>query len=286
MQLAAIVTILGQGAVYAVIAFLFIVATKKIDDQRTASIDDDHEIEEKSNLAVGLRRTGLYLGMAIALAGTLGGVSAGFAMDVLALVADGIVITVCLFVSRTVNDRVMLGHLENDNEVKKGNVAVGLSECGMFVATGFILNGSFFGTSENIPAGIASAVVFFVAGQAVLLIGGYGYERIAPFNVREEIRNGNAAAGMALAGMLIALGVILRSSIAGPSAGWAADFVSFGAYAVYGIVLLLIFKKAADLFLLPGTSIAVEVQRDRNVAAVALTEAGIIAVAIMIGSIM
>lgn len=286
MQLDAIFANLGQGAVYAVIAFVFIVIAKKIADKRTVDIDDDHEIGEKSNLAVGLRRTGLYLAFAIAFAGTLGGTGAGFVTDILALLVDGVVITVCLFACRSINDRIMLAHVDNDEEAKKGNIAVGLTECGMYVATGFVLNGAFFGTSDNIVAGVVSALVFFVAGQAVLLIGGYCYERMTPFNVRTEIENGNPAAGVALAGMLIALGVILRASIAGPSAGWMADFISFGLFALYGIVLLLIFKKAVDWFLLPGTSIAVEVERDRNVAALALTEAGIVAVAIMISSVM
>lgn len=286
MQFNIILANLGQGAVYAVVAFIFIVIAKKIADKRTTDIDDDHEIGENSNLAVGFRRTGLYLAFAIAFAGTLGGISAGFTADILALLVDGVVITVCLFTCRKINDRIMLANIDNDAEAKNGNVAVGLTECGMYVATGFILNGSFFGTSENIAAGVAGALVFFVVGQAVLLIGGYCYERMTPFNVREEIKKGNAAAGVALAGMLIALGVVLRASIAGPSAGWTADFIAFGMYAVYGIVLLLVFKKAVDWFLLPGTSIAVEVERDRNVAALALTEAGIIAVAIMISSVM
>ena len=286
MQFSALLTNLGQGAVYAVITFLFIVIAKKIADRRTTAIDDDHEIQENSNAAVGFRRTGLYIAYAVAFAGPLSGASAGFVGDLVALLVDGVVITVCLFVCRIVNDRVMLAHIDNDQEALDGNTAVGLAEFGMYVATGFVLNGSFTGTSENLAGGIASALVFFVVGQAALLVCGYCYEIVTPFNIRDEIKKGNAAAGIALAGMLIALGIILRASIAGPSAGWTADFISFGIYTLYGIVLLLIFKKAVDRFLLPGTPIAVEVERDRNVAALAVTEAGIIAVAIVISALM
>ena len=286
MQYSTLFANLGQGLVYAVIAFLFIVAAKKIADMRTTDIDDDHQIEEESNKAIGFRRTGLYLSYAIAFAGTLSGESAGFITDIVALLLDGVVITICLFICRFINDRVMLAHIDNDEEAKNGNTAVGLVECGMYIATGFVLNGSFTGTSESIAAGIISAVVFFVVGQAALLVCGLCYEMITPFNIRDEIKKGNEASGIALAGMLIALGIILRASIAGPATGWAADFISFGLHTVYGIVLLLIFKKAVDWLLLPGTSISVEVERDRNVAALALTEAGIIAVAIVISSVM
>ena len=286
MKLSTLLTSFGHGLVFAVIAFLFIVLAKIIDDKRTKGFDDDYEIEEKSNKAVGFRRTGLYIAYAIAFAGTLSGQSTGFVNDMFTLLLDGILITLCLFVCRAVNDRVMLAKINNDEAVQKGNIAVGLAECGMFIATGFVLNGSFTGTSENILMGIVSALVFFVVGQAALLLCGLCYEAITPFNVGNEIEKGNVAAGTALAGMLIALGVILRASIAGPTMGWAADFLSFGLYTAYGIILLLVFRKAIDKFLLPSTSLAIEVERDQNVAALSLTQAGIIAVAIVISSVM
>ncbi len=286
MKFDAIFANLGQGVVFALITFLFIVAAKKIADLRTKDIDDDYEIQEKSNTAVGFRRTGLYLAYAIAFSGTLGGATNGFVNDLATLVIDGVIITVCLFACRTLNDRVMLKGIDNDAEALQGNTAVGLSECGMYIATGFVLSGAFSGMSDSIGAGVLSAVVFFIVGQAALLLCGLCYEIITPYNIRDEIKKGNAAAGTALAGMLIALGIILRASIAGSSAGWLADFVSFALYTLFGIVLLLIFRKAIDWFLLPDTSIAVEVERDRNVAALALTEAGVIAVAIVIGSVM
>lgn len=276
----------GQGALFAAVAFGFIVAAKKIADRRTTAIDDDHEIQEKNNLAVGFRRAGLYVAYAVAFAGALGGGSAGFLTDLTALVVDGVVITVCLFACRAVNDRVMLAHVDNDREVLAGNPAVGLAEGGMYLATGFVLNGSFSGGSGNVAAGAASGLVFFLAGQGALLIAGYCYEKMTPFNVRGEIAKGNAAAGLALGGMLVALGIILRSSIAGPSAGWLPDLAAFGLYTLYGILLLLVFRAAVDWLLLPGTRIAVEVERDRNVAALMLTEAVVIAVAVVIGAVM
>lgn len=286
MRILALLTTLGQGAVYAVITFAFIIVAKQIADRRTTTIDDDHEIQENSNSAVGFRRTGLYLAYAIAFAGTLSGVSAGFATDVVALLVDGVVITLCLFASRTINDRVMMAHIDNDAQVLSGNTAVGLTELGMYIATGCVLNGAFTGTSDNLAGGVASALVFFIVGQAALLVCGYCYELLTPFHIRDEIKKGNAAAGIALAGMLIALGIILRSSIAGPSTGWSADFLSFGVYTLYGIVLLVVFKWVVGRFLLPGAPIAVEVERDRNVAAVLLTESGIVAVALVIGAVM
>ncbi len=276
----------GLGAVYAVITLFFIVIAKKIADKRTVAIDDDYEIREKSNAAIGFRRSGLYLAYAIAFAGTLSGSGAGFAADMLALWVDGVVITVCLFACRTLNDRVMLAGIDNDKEAGQGNTAVGLAECGMYIATGFVLNGAFTGTSDNIILGLISAIVFFILGQAALLLCGYCYEIISPFHVKAEIKKGNVAAGVALAGVIVALGIILRGSIAGSSMGWAADMISFALYTVYGIVLLFLFKKAIEWLFLPRAFIATEVVRDQNVAALVVTQAGMIAIAVIISAVM
>jgi len=286
MPLKNLLTNCGQGAVYAVITLIFIIIAKKIADKRTHAIDDDHEIRENSNTAIGFRRAGLYLAYAIAFAGTLAGDDASFVSDVLALLLDGVVITFCLFTCRTLNDRVMLAYIDNDKEAGRGNTAVGLAEGGMYLATGFILNGSFTGASDNIILGLISAMVFFILGQAALLLCGFCYEIISSFNVQAEIKKGNAAAGVALAGALVSLGVILRASIAGPSVSWAVDMLSFAIYTIYGIVLLLIFKKIIEFFILPGACLATEVERDRNVAALVLTQASMIAIAVIISAVM
>ncbi|MCK5310911.1 MAG: DUF350 domain-containing protein, partial [Desulfobacteraceae bacterium] len=103
-----------------------------------------------------------------------------------------------------------------------------------------------------------------------------------PFNVRDEIKNSNLAAGIGLGGILVALGIILRASIEGPSIGWGIDIVNFGIYALYGIIMLLVFRAVIDKILLPTTKIAVEITEDKNVAALLVAESAIIAIAIII----
>lgn len=292
MNIAGTLAGLGQGFIYVIVGIFFIWLVKKVDDWRTKAFDDDVHIDD-GNVAVGLRRAGLYLGIAIALSGALDESSNGFYLDLVQLLIDGFIITGFMFSSRFVNDYIMLGNICNDEECVKtiihedgsksvGNSAVGMVEAGMYIATGFILNGSISGTGGTFIQGIASAILFFIMGQMALLLFGYLYELITPFNVRSEIKNNNLAAGVGLGGILIALGIILRSSISGPFTGWAHDLASFGIYTVYGIVLLLIFRVVVDKLLLPTTDIATEVKKDRNVAALIVVESAINAVAIII----
>jgi uncharacterized membrane protein YjfL (UPF0719 family) len=292
MDMATTLPGLGQGVIYVMVSMFFIWLVKRIDDWRTKDFDDDTHIDD-GNIAVGLRRAGLYLGMAIALSGAMGGASRGFFLDFIQLVIDGLIITGFLFSSRFINDYIMLGNINNDEECikifvqpdgkkKAGNAAVGMVEASMYIATGFILNGSISGTGGNFFQGIISAVLFFILGQLALLIFGFLYELITPYNVRNEIQKNNMAAGIGLGGILIALGIILMASISGPFTGWGNDILSFCIYTVYGIVMLLIFRTIIARLLLPTTNIATEVTQDRNVAALIVVESAINAVAIII----
>lgn len=292
MDIAVTLTGLGQGFIYVIVGIFFIWLVKTIDDWRTKTFDDDVHIDD-GNIAVGLRRAGLYIGIAIALSGAVKGPSNGFFLDLSLLLFDGLIITGFMFSSRFINDFIMLGNISNDDECIKtfirpdgsktvGNTAVGMVEAGMYIATGFILNGSFSGVGGTFFQSMASAVLFFIIGQITLLFFGFLYELVTPFNVRNEIKKNNLAAGIGLGGILIALGIILMSSISGPFTGWGNDIASFGIYAVYSIVMLLIFRIVIDKLLLPTTDIATEVEKDQNVAALIVVESAINAVAIMI----
>ncbi|MCP4722638.1 MAG: DUF350 domain-containing protein, partial [Desulfobacteraceae bacterium] len=246
MNIAPILTGISQGFIYALTCIFFIWLVKQVDDRRTKDFDDDRHIDD-GNLAVGLRRAGLYLGIAIALSGALSGSSGGFFLDLIHLMVDGLIITGLLFSSRFINDFIMMGHLNNDLECIKefslddgrkitGNTAVGVVEAGMYIATGFILNGSLAGGGGTFFQSLVSALLFFILGQIALLAFGFIYELITPFNVREEIKKNNLAAGIALGGILVALGIILMGSISGPFTGWGNDLAGFGIYTVYGMV--------------------------------------------------
>ncbi|MBA3012428.1 MAG: DUF350 domain-containing protein [Proteobacteria bacterium] len=292
MTIAPILTGISQGFVYATICIFFIWLVKQVDDWRTKDFDDDRHIDD-GNVAVGLRRAGLYLGIAIALSGALSGKSGGFFLDLIQLFVDGLIITGFLFSSRFINDFIMMGHLNNDVECIKeftlpdgrkvtGNTALGMVEASMYIATGFILKGSLAGGGGTFFQSLVSAVLFFILGQIALLVFGFIYELITPFNVREEIKQNNLAAGISLGGVLISLGIILMGSLSGPFTGWANDLAGFGIYTVYGMVLLLILRSLIDRILLPTTNLATEIKEDRNVAALIVVESAIAAIAIII----
>jgi uncharacterized membrane protein YjfL (UPF0719 family) len=267
-----ILVLAGQGLVYVAIAYILIYGNKAAADWYglKKDLDANHAIEEDSNLAVGLRRAGLYLGLGIAFEGVISGPSSGsFIIDVAAVITYGLIASVFFLGARVINDWVVLGSMSNTTEIKEGNVAVGLVEFGAFIATGLIARASMLGEG----GGYTTAVVFFLIGQALLLAVALGYEIVSPYKVRAAIKDGNAAAGLRVGGLMIALAVGINGAVAYDFVSWTHN-LSFLAIDG-GIVILFMIGTSlvVDRFFLPGTNIVTEIERDKNVAAISVVVA-------------
>ncbi len=288
-----------QGAVDTLFVLMILAVAKKIRDARFRSAiqaaggsaedaSSDHQVENARNLAVALRLAGLSIGFGFGLAGVVSGGVARFSAGMDAVVKDmGHLVGYCLllllflFVAEIVADRLILHSINNAVELKNGNVAVGLAEFGIFVATGMVAYGSFHGEGGD----WTTALGFFAMGQAALIAFAMIYEWAAPFKMVEQIRQGNAAAGLMLGGTLVTLGIILEFAIAGPFTTWREGIHGFMVSVVVGVLLLIPFQMLIDKVFLPNTTLKIEVERDKNVAACAVTVALQVALAIMIASL-
>ncbi len=181
------------------------------------------------------------------------------------------------------NARIILRNVNNDEAVAKGNVAVGAVEFSTFVGTGIIMNGAFSGEG----GGLWAAGVFFILGQIALVIAFYLDAAISRRNIQEQIElKGNVAEGIDMAGVLIAISIILRASIIGPFTGWIPGLVGFGVYLVLGLVALFVFKALAQKIFMPRVSYANEMDRQRNEAVAVFAACIQISVAVFIANSM
>lgn len=63
---------------------------------------------------------------------------------------------------------------------------------------------------------VIESVVFSVVGLVILLIGYKIFDAVTPYHLNHEIaEDNNTAAGVAIAGLLIALGLIVSAAISG-----------------------------------------------------------------------
>ena len=271
-----------QMAVYPLVGLLVVWLVKLADDKR-APFDEEKAMLLESNLAVGLRKSGICLGLFLALAGVLSGKSPKIMADLSNFLQATIMIVILLFITFEINKRIILRKVNNDEAVAKGNVAVGAVEFSTFVGTGIIMNGAFTGEG----GGLFAAGVFFALGQIALVIVFYLEAAISRRNIQEEIEiKGNIAEGVDVAGILIAISIILRASIIGPFTGWIPGLEGFGIYLALGILALFVFKVLAQKMFMPKVSYADEMDKQRNEAVAILAACIQISVAVLIANSM
>lgn len=104
-------------------------------------------------------------------------------------------------------------------EIKKGNIAVGWLMAGITIGISIIIKSAimspvFDGAAESILSGIVSTVFYYIIGLALCVIGYLFLNLInRKYDLNTEIGNGNAAAGIMVAGIFIGLANIISGVI-------------------------------------------------------------------------
>ena len=102
-------------------------------------------------------------------------------------------------------------------------------------------------------------------GQVALILMGKLYQKMAGYDVANQILKSNLSAGVAFGMTVVALGILLAKATSGEFLGWSRTLSFFVFDAVAGLILLMILRWVTDLTLLPNARIADEIVRDQNV---------------------
>ncbi len=252
--------------IYLISAFILFWLGKLIKDLTTTSYSMREELVEKDNTALGVAMAGYYFGLILAIGGTLSGPSQGLENDLIDIGIYGLLAIILLNLSRLVNDGLILhGFKVRDELIDDQNAGTGVVVAASYIATGLVI----FGAVSGEIGGIVTTVIFWALGQAALVLAGLMYEWITPYSIHDEIEKDNVAAGVAFAGALIGIGVIVFHASAGNFISWTINLQDFAIEVVAGLILLPIVRFIADVILLPGQKLTDEIanQEHPNLAA-------------------
>ena len=154
------------------------------------------------------------------------------------------------------------------------NVAAALVVAGVYIATSLTYSGTLSGEG----GGFWIMLLFFLLGQLALLGITYAFRWLTSYDDVQEIAAGNIAAALALMGLLIAVGLIVRRAVSGD---YTSFFHSLGSF-LLALLLALVFYPVRQVLvhwiLLGGpmhwrhSLVDSEITQDKNVA-VGLLEA-------------
>jgi len=262
---------MGRSLVYLLEVFVLLWAARMAYRLVYRRVDLNRELFQSNNHALAVATAGYLLGIVIALGGVLSGPSAGFLLDIRDIAVYGAEAIVLMLVAGFLCERVLLPDLDNSKEVvDKHNMGAAFVEAGMHIANGLIVLAINQGEA---PWWVA--LVFWALAQLGLLIVGKLYDYATPHSIHAELRRGNAAVGLAFAGVLVGMGNIISISTAGDFDGWRQSLTYFGTDAAFGLLVLLIVKKIADVILAPGVRLgAEEVEAEPNMGAGLLEATG------------
>ena len=247
--------------IYLISAFVLFWLGKLVKDLTTTSYSVREELVEKDNVALGVAMAGYYFGLVMAIGGTLSGPSQGLENDLIDIGIYGLLAIILLNLSRLVNDGLILhGFKIRDELIDDQNAGTGVVIAASYIATGLVI----FGAVSGEIGGIVTTVVFWALGQAALVLAGLVYEWITPYSIHDEIEKDNVAAGVAFAGALVGIGVIVFHASAGNFISWEVNLQDFAIEVVAGLILLPIVRFIADVILLPGQKLTNEIANQEH----------------------
>ena len=247
--------------IYLISAFVLFWIGKLVKDLTTTSYSVREELVEKDNAALGVAMAGYYFGLILAIGGTLSGPSQGLENDLIDIGIYGLLAIILLNLSRLVNDGLILhGFKIRDELIDDQNAGTGVVIAASYIATGLVI----FGAVSGEIGGIVTTVAFWALGQAALVLAGLVYEWITPYSIHDEIEKDNVAAGVAFAGALVGIGVIVFHASAGNFISWTINLQDFAIEVVAGLILLPIVRFISDVILLPGQKLTDEIANQEH----------------------
>ena len=275
-----------RGLVYVGIGIAVLLIGKLVQELATPYKIND-QLRTKDNVALGLSITGYYLGIVIVFLGAVFqdfspieglGFTTDYWKDVLEVFLTSLVGIAALNLARIAVDKLVLYKFDTEKEIiTDQNAGTGAVEAGVYIAVSLVIAGSVSGEG----GGPETSAAFAALGLVTLVLYSLFYQLTTSFNIHAEIERDNVAVGVALAGNLVAIGIVVLKAVFGDFVNWEDALAGFLTFAVFGFGLLLAMRLVVDFLMFPRVKVADELAIDRNLG-VALIESGVVVSASLI----
>ncbi|WP_125779393.1 DUF350 domain-containing protein [Pseudoalteromonas rubra] len=249
--------------------FLVVLFVAKWLYNATTSYNTFTEIEQNKNQALATSISGFLIAVTMMYVAVLQGPSKGLLTDLINVSLYSLVGLGLLVVTRVINDKLLLPKFCNTTQlITHQNLPVGVVQFSSYISAGLIIAGALKGEGS-----FASAIVFYLLAQLVLLIASRLYDALTHFDLHQELQNNNMAAAVSFAATKIATGIILFHALRGAFESWSDSITLFFIDAAIALVLLPVVRLLTDLVLMPGVRVNKAIAQGNT--AVSLIEASV-----------
>ncbi|GIX49136.1 MAG: hypothetical protein KatS3mg131_3347 [Candidatus Tectimicrobiota bacterium] len=255
-------------ALFVILAALFLTAVARWVLQWLYGHTLRDLLTDHDNPAIGLAVAGYLFGVVWTIAVLLSAPSRGLWQDVLDVLLYGGVGIVLLTAVALGTCRVFLG-MPVRPQLEARNVAAAVVVAAVYAATSLTYSGALSGEG----GGFGILLLFFVLGQLALLGVTYVFRWLTGYDDVREIAAGNLATGLALAGLLVGVGIVVAWAVSGDYLGLGESLLHFLLALAFVALFYPVRQVVVQTLLLGGplrwrgSLLDEEVARDRNVAA-------------------
>lgn len=209
--------------IYVAVSCLMLFFSKILFD-RFASFKLEEQIKEKSYTTL-IAFAGYLAGIAFILVGAFAGPAGkSFKTDLLMYVLYALLGIGLMNLSRIIANKVIMYKFDSIKEIiQDKNIGVAAVHFGVYLSTGLIIaacvNGEY--------GGLLSTLIYYIAGMLFLFLFTKIYDFITPYSIHDELEKNNDAAGIALAGNILAIGIILTKATLGDVSDWHRNLIMY-----------------------------------------------------------
>lgn len=263
--------------IYIVVSSLMLYLSKFLFD-KLASYKLEEQIKEK-NFTPLIAFAGYLAGIAFILVGAfVGPAGKSFRLDLMMYVLYALLGIGLMNLSRIIANKFILYKFDSVKEViEDKNIGVAAVHFGIYLSTGLIIaacvNGEY--------GGLLSSVIYYFLGMIFLFVFTKTYDIITPYSIHDELEKDNNAVGIALAGNIIAIGLILMKATLGDISDWHRSIILYFTDLTTIVFLLPGIRYVLGNFVVKSVNINTEI-KNNNVAAGILEFITIVSFALII----
>ena len=230
---------------------------------RGSGVSLDRELSAAENPAVNLLMVGLFFGLMLAFRGMAFTEEVSLTDRILQIALYAVVAIVLQLVAQVLTDKIILRRFNDVQQVfGQQNTSVACVKAAIAIATGQIVAAT---TGGNVHL-LGQALIWFVVGQAVLVLLSVFYQWITPYDVQRELEEKNLAAGFGFSGVVIAGGIVVSRAVSGgETTDWGGELLSVATFVLTIVLVAVIMRWIFDWIVLPKVSLNREIAEHRNV---------------------
>lgn len=230
---------------YGISIFVFLILARILNQFVMRSNLKDMLID-KDNFAVGIQLSGFIVAVLIIIFAVLIGEGHDSLMlNIMWVSIYGVFgLVFLIFISEFLLKIFLKGDCVKST--KGGNIAAGIVLASSYISTALILAGVISG--EDSPNGsFVTSIVFLIIGLATLIIFTSLFRVLTSYKDSEQIMNGNIAAALSYAGLMIAISLVIRDSTMGTFVDYSTSLIAYAKS-----LLLVLFLYPFRQFILQG----------------------------------